>query len=80
MPPAVRRALELRQEAAKSSTAKLVAMREKASTDGRIRNVHQFHGASTGRWAGRGIQPQNLPRSVMMSASDIDSFFEFLGG
>lgn len=79
MPTNVRRALELRQEAAKSSTAKLVAMREKASADGRIRNMHQFHGASTGRWAGRGIQPQNLPRSVMMSASDIDSFFNFLG-
>lgn len=80
MPSNVRRALELRQEAAKSSTAKLVAMREKASSDGRIRNMHQFHGASTGRWAGRGIQPQNLPKSDMMSASDINSFFEFLGG
>lgn len=80
LPDDVRAALSLRQEAAKSSTAKLIAMREKASADGRLRNMHQFHAASTGRWAGRGIQPHNLPKSDMMSASDINSFFEFLGG
>ena len=62
LPPQVRTALELRKEAAKSSTAKLVAMRDRAHTDGRIRGIHQYHGASTGRWAGRGVQTQNLPR------------------
>jgi len=80
MPPAVRRALELRQEAAKSSTAKLVAMKEKASADGRIRNMHQFHAASTGRWAGRGIQPQNLFRTrAGITQEDIESMFSMLG-
>jgi DNA polymerase len=79
MPPAVRRALELRQEAAKSSTAKLVAMKEKASADGRIRNTHQFHAASTGRWAGRGVQPQNLFRGRPgMKPADIDAMFSML--
>lgn len=62
LPWQVRAALELRKEGAKSSTAKLVAMKEKAGPDGRLRNLHQFHGASTGRWAGRGVQIQNLPR------------------
>jgi DNA polymerase len=62
LPESVRAALNLRREAAKSSTAKLVAMRERASADGRIRGIHQYHGASTGRWAGRGVQTQNLPR------------------
>ena len=62
LPDNVRRALELRKEAAKSSTAKLLAMKERASEDGRVRGAHQFHGASTGRWAGRGVQLQNLPR------------------
>ena len=77
MPPAVKRALELRQEAAKSSTAKLVAMREKSSTDGRLRNLHQFHAASTGRWAGRGVQTQNLPRPRLETKQkDIDAMFE----
>jgi DNA polymerase len=77
LPPAVRRALELRQEAAKSSTAKLVTMREKASTDGRMRNMHQFHAASTGRWAGRGVQCQNLPRPRLETKQkDVDAMFE----
>jgi len=62
LPPQVRNALELRKEAAKSSTAKLVAMRDRVAGDGRIRGIHQYHGASTGRWAGRGVQTQNLPR------------------
>ena len=79
LPPAVRRALELRQEAAKSSTAKLVAMREKASADGRIRNLHQFHAASTGRWAGRGVQVQNLSRyREGIKQADIDRMFSML--
>jgi DNA polymerase bacteriophage-type len=62
MPPAVRRALQLRQEAAKSSTAKLVAMKQRASSDGRVRGTKQYHGAGTGRWAGRGMQTDNFPR------------------
>lgn len=62
LPANVRETLNLRREAAKSSTAKLVAMLERASIDGRIRGIHQYHGASTGRWAGRGVQTQNLPR------------------
>ena len=79
LPPVVRRALELRQEAAKSSTAKLVAMREKASADGRIRNMHQFHAASTGRWAGRGVQCQNLPRPRLGTKQlDIDAMLGML--
>jgi DNA polymerase bacteriophage-type len=79
MPPEVRRALELRQEAAKSSTAKLVAMRNKASADGRLRNTHQYHAASTGRWAGRGFQPQNLPRPRLgTTQDDIDQMFSML--
>ena len=79
LPPAVRRALELRQEAAKSSTAKLIAMREKSSADGRIRNLHQFHAASTGRWAGRGVQTQNLSRPRLgTTQADIEAMFSML--
>jgi DNA polymerase len=79
MPSNVRRALELRQEAAKSSTAKLIAMREKASADGRIRNLHQFHAASTGRWAGRGVQTQNLSRPRLgTTQADIEAMFSML--
>lgn len=62
LPPLVKSALHLRQEGGKSSTAKLIAMRDRASSDGRVRGTLQYHGASTGRWAGRGIQVQNFPR------------------
>ncbi len=64
LPPAVREVLELRQAAAKSSTAKLDAMERCADpADGRARGMFLYMGASnTGRFAGRLIQLQNLPR------------------
>lgn len=65
LPPAVVAALNLRKEAAKSSTAKLIAMRDAASADGRVRGILQYHGANTGRWAGRRIQVQNFPRGSL---------------
>lgn len=65
LPPNVAEALRARQEGAKSSTAKLKAMQNGASPDGRIRGILQYHGAGTGRWAGRKIQPQNMPRGEL---------------
>jgi DNA polymerase len=53
--------LVLRREGAKSSVAKLDALLA-VQRDGRVYNHLQYHGASTGRWTGRGVQPQNLPR------------------
>lgn len=75
--PRVRKALELRQEAAKSSTAKLKQMLSKAGDDGRVRNTAQYHGAGTGRWAGRGIQVQNFPRPNMKQ-KDIEAVFALM--
>lgn len=60
--PAARRALELRQEAAKASTSKIATLLRGMNADGRARGLLQFSAASTGRWAGRRFQPQNLPR------------------
>lgn len=60
--PRAHRALEIRQEGSKSSTAKLKAFIARANADQRIRGWAQYHGATTGRWAGRGIQPHNFPR------------------
>lgn len=62
LPPQCRAALLLRQEAAKSSTAKLTAMLDATGPDGRLRNMFQYHGAATGRWAGRKVQLHNLAR------------------
>lgn len=62
--PVIRRVLELRQDGAKSSTAKLDAMENAASSDGRMRGLLVYHGAATGRWSGKLVQPQNFPRPV----------------
>lgn len=60
----VRRVLELRQILAKASTKKLKALLASVCSDGRVRGTQQYHGAFTGRWAGRLVQPQNLPRPL----------------
>jgi DNA polymerase len=60
--PVVRRVVEIRQEGGKTSVAKIDAMLARRQRDGRMRGNLQFHGAGTGRWAGRGAQLQNLPR------------------
>ncbi len=62
LPPAARRALELRQQGAKSSVAKAKAILAMADDTGRLRGVCRYYGARTGRWSGRGPQFQNLPR------------------
>ena len=66
LPPKVRAALELRQKLGKTSVSKYKAMLECVCPDGRIRGLLQFYGASrTGRWAGRLVQMQNLPRNYI---------------
>lgn len=62
--PEVRRMLEIRQELGKTSTKKYDAIRTCVCSDGRVRGLLQFYGANrTGRWAGRLVQVQNLPRT-----------------
>lgn len=78
--PECRRALELRQEAAKSSTAKLEAMLRGACDDGRLRGMFQYQGAgSTGRWAGRRVQIQNIVRGKM-KPHEVEGVFSILAG
>lgn len=63
LPPDVRRVLQIREALAGSSTKKLNAMLRTVGADGRVRGMFQYHGAATGRWTGKGAQPQNLPNS-----------------
>ena len=60
--PVIREVLLLRQNGAKSSTAKYDAMLHAVNGDGRMRGLLMYHGAATGRWSGRLVQPQNFPR------------------
>ncbi|AYO30230.1 hypothetical protein D2962_06000 [Biomaibacter acetigenes] len=66
----VKRMLEIRQELSKTSVKKYTAMKEAVCDDGRIRGLLQFYGANrTGRWAGRLVQVQNLPRNYLETLS-----------
>ena len=62
----VKEVLELRGDLAKSSVKKYQAMQNVAGNDGRARGLLQFYGAGrTGRFAGRLVQVQNLPRNYL---------------
>lgn len=62
----VKQVLELRQKMGKTSIKKYQAMERVVCPDDRVRGLFQFYGASrTGRWAGRLVQVQNLPRNSM---------------
>lgn len=64
--PRARRVLELRQELGKTSNKKYDAIDTAVCSDNRVRGLLQFYGANrTGRWAGRIVQPQNLPRTYI---------------
>lgn len=59
--PHCRRALEIRSILSQSNVKKLYALRNQVGSDQRMHFIHRYCGAErTGRWAGRGVQPQNL--------------------
>lgn len=70
--PAVKRVLEVRQGLGKSSLKKYDAIQAATGPDGRIRGTLQFYGATrTGRWAGRLLQVQNLPRTYLKHQDEV---------
>ena len=84
--PDARRILEIRQQLGKSSVSKLNKMQELACPDGRVRGTMLYHGASTGRWGGKGFQPHNLQRDsygesevteiLKMSTREIETYYD----
>ena len=66
IPEEARRVLEIRQQLGKTSVKKYTAMETAKCEDDRIRGLTQYYGANrTGRWAGRLVQLQNLPRNYL---------------
>jgi DNA polymerase len=76
LPANVRDVLKVRQTLGKASTSKYQAMQNLAGHDNRARGVFSYHGAQTGRWAGRGFQPQNLPRPAFNDADTCVQLFD----
>ena len=71
LPLKVKRVLEIRQQLGKTSVSKYAAMENAMCRDDRVRGLLQFYGANrTGRWAGRLVQVQNLPRNYINTLDD----------
>ena len=84
IPIDVKEVLQLRREISKTSIKKYYTMIESKSQNNRLRGILQFYGTRTGRWAGRIIQPQNLPQNhitdldlarSLVSSNDYNSFY-----
>ena len=71
LPPNVRRALEIRQQLGKTSVKKYDAILACVCEDERVRGISQFYGARTGRFSGRLVQMQNLPRNYLEPLEDV---------
>ncbi len=66
LPEEVKTVMEIRQQLGKTSIKKYEAMKTACCTDERVRGLTQYYGANrTGRWAGRMVQMQNLPRNYL---------------
>lgn len=61
----MRRLLEIRKALSKTSTKKYQAFLDRAMPDNRVRDILLYHGSSTGRDSGMGIQPHNFPRGLI---------------
>lgn len=65
--PIARRVLEIRASASKTSTAKYISAEARSRSDGRVRDNQMYHGASTGRDTGTGLQIHNFPRGTLVN-------------
>jgi DNA polymerase len=68
--PDLRRVMEVRLEVATSSLKKLTAIEAGVDAEGRARGTLVYHGAATGRWTGRRLQPHNFPRPLIKIKPD----------
>ena len=74
--PQIRRVLEIRQLIGSAAVKKLYAMLNQCTREGRLHDLFVYHSARTGRAAGMGVQPQNLPRGE--EGFDVDAALEVI--
>lgn len=68
--PDMKALLEIRKALSKTSTKKYQAFLARANENERVGDILLYHGASTGRDSGTGINPQNFPRGVIKVHKD----------
>lgn len=76
-PTHVRRVIEIVRMLGRSSTAKYDTMSAWACPDWRVRGSLLYHGATTGRWSGAGVQPHNFPKGKLKDW-DMEAAWEVL--
>lgn len=77
--PNAKRVLEIRQTIGAASVKKVYAMANQVTEAGRLHDLFVYHSARTGRAAGAGPQPQNLPNhgpSILL-CSACKKYFNF---
>ena len=72
--------LRIRASLGRSSSAKYQSIIDRSSSDGRVRGALLYHGAATGRWSGAGIQPQNFPSRIKVSADPEEMLDTIMAG
>lgn len=77
IPDKVSRVLKIRQSLGKTSVAKYPALKATTASDGRGHGFLLYHGATTGRWAGKHFQPQNIPQG---SIKDVEGCIDTIKG
>lgn len=75
LPENLSRIVEIRSEASRSSTAKYKVIKNHASPDSILTDNLVYHSTINGRWAGKGVQLQNLPR---LMGFDVNTAMEIL--
>lgn len=70
VPTLAKEVLAIRREAGKSSVKKYQALIERVNHDNHVRGNLVYHAASTGRYAGAGVQMQNMVRDVRKDFDD----------
>lgn len=76
LPANVKRVLEIRRSLAKTSTKKYAAIANAICDDDRLRDLLMYHGAATGRWTGKLVQPQNFPKQKLKKG--LENCFQIL--
>jgi DNA polymerase bacteriophage-type len=74
LPPLLRKVLLLKQKLGGSAYKKLQSILDRVGPDGRLRDQFIYHGAHTGRWAGRGVQLQNLYKPEKAVSQFLDTY------
>lgn len=73
-----RRALELREALGNASISKIARAIDKLGVGDRIRGELIYHGASTGRWVGAGVQMQNLVRPTLAKGLKFEPLLDLI--